>query len=81
MEVLTNIVNWAGSVPNRSASRLAEPTTELSTTQVRPADNLCSFVMNLGDTPCQGSLPQSRSSSSCSPSTFNCRCSGRCDQE
>jgi len=55
----------AGSVPTRSASRLAHLTAELSTTQVPNNCSLQPFVRYLGDTPYHGSFPQSRASEYC----------------
>ena len=55
-------MNCAGSGPIRSASRLGQPTSDLSTTQV---PSRYSLVKYRGATPAHGSLPQSSASSSC----------------
>jgi len=55
----------AGSVAIRCASRLGQPTAELSTTQVLSRTSRLPLERYLGDTPCQGSLPQSKASEYC----------------
>jgi len=62
-------VSCAGSVPNRCASRLGQPTSDLSTTQVPVERRIFPATMPLaralGDLPSQGSRPQSRANDSC----------------